>query len=112
GGVCFSQIKAGSTFQSESKGFQIPPTQPICSVRIGRAYAGRHWAHCVDREGAGFAISRLDQQTEQSQSWAWGRRRYRELDITHCSTSCLANTARAATKASFKRPISAGTLPR
>ncbi|AHY45125.1 hypothetical protein UIB01_15835 [Stutzerimonas decontaminans] len=37
GGVCFSQIKAGSTVQSESRGCQVPPTQPICSVRIGRA---------------------------------------------------------------------------
>jgi len=43
-------------------------------VRIGRAEAGRHWAQRVDGEGAGFATSRLDQQTEQSQSGAWGSR--------------------------------------
>jgi hypothetical protein len=73
-GVCFAQVKAGVICHWESKGVQAPATRRICSVRTGWADAGRHWSQGVDGQGAGLAISACDQQTEQAQFSACGKR--------------------------------------
>ena len=73
--MCFAQVKPGSTRYVEWIERHTPATLAIVvttvNTRVGRhSVQGMHW------EGSGFASSRRDQQTEQSQSSGCGRCRY------------------------------------
>ena len=76
--MCFAQVKPGSTRYVEWIERHTPATLAIVVTTV-KTRVGRHAVHRVDCETAGFASSRRDQQTEQSQSGACGLPRYARI---------------------------------
>lgn len=73
--MCFAQVKPRSTRYVEWIERHTPATLAIVVTTV-KTRVGRHSVQGVNWETAGFASSRWDQQTEQSQSNACGWCRY------------------------------------
>jgi len=73
--MCFAQVEPRSTRYVEWIERHTPATGFIV-ITTAKTRVGRHSVQGVDWEATGFASSRLDQQTEQSQSSGCGRCRY------------------------------------